>query len=54
MEIEHGRRRVYVGRSGLCYLAMIALVNFAEHVIERPRLAKRDHRSLVVRKSNFH
>jgi Tfp pilus assembly protein FimT len=26
------------------YLAMIALVNFAEHVIERPRLAKRDHR----------
>jgi hypothetical protein len=26
------------------YLVMIALVNFAEHVIERPRLAKRDHR----------
>jgi len=25
------------------YLAMIALVNFAEHVIERPRLANRDH-----------
>ena len=26
------------------YLVMIALVNFAEQVIERPRLAKRDHR----------
>jgi hypothetical protein len=26
------------------YLPMIALVNFAEHVIDRPRLAKRDHR----------
>lgn len=26
------------------YLVMIALVNFAEHVIERPRLARRDHR----------
>lgn len=26
------------------YLVMIALVNFAEHVIERPQLAKRDHK----------
>jgi hypothetical protein len=26
------------------YLVMIALVNFAEHVIERPQSAKRDHR----------
>ena len=26
------------------YLVMIALVNFAEHVIERPQLTKRDRR----------
>ena len=26
------------------YLIMIALVNFAEHVIERPQVAKRDHK----------
>jgi hypothetical protein len=26
------------------YVVMIALVTFAEHVIERPRLAKRDQR----------
>ncbi len=25
------------------YLAMIALVEFAEHVIERPRVAARNH-----------
>jgi hypothetical protein len=26
------------------HLVMIALVNFAEHVIERPQVAKRDHK----------
>jgi len=25
------------------YLAMVALVEFAEHVIERPRMAARNH-----------
>ena len=27
------------------YLAMIALVSFAEHVIERPQVAKLDHKN---------
>ena len=31
------------------YLVMFALVNFAEHVIERPRLTKHDER--IVRLS---